>query len=690
MLKKLVHHGVAIFRLLVCFVGSGTTLANAEMGQLEVTPSNGITHSALLLDTAVRGNVNGLVATVTVEQSFSNDSADWVHGRYLFPLPEMAAVSDMEIHIGERVIRGEVQEKQAAKQTFEMAKKNGKKAGLVEQHRANLFSVNLSNIGPGEKISTRITYVDRVFLRDDTFELRLPTTITPRYITGQPKNLSINKLKPSNPILDVSLGWASATDQVADANLITPPQAHQLSPATTHHFSLDLIINPGIATNGVKSKSHQISTQFGSGNQISIALKSANEPLDRDLILNWQARDTAEIQAAFFQQTVTRDDISDYYNMLMVMPPQLAIQSLPRDVTFVIDTSGSMSGTSINQAKQALLKALAHISVNDRFNIIEFNSRYSSLFKQSQFATSDHLYAAKRWVRSLDSGGGTEMIGPLRFAMQKRHASERLHQIIFLTDGSVGNEAELFQMINQQLGNARLFTIAIGSAPNNYFMRKAAKFGRGFYLQIANSNDVAEKIEQLSRRIQQPVMQNIKIKWPEDVEQFPQNITDLYAAEPLVIIAKSKQALTELTVEGELNQQKWQQRLSIGKPATTSSDERLDTVWARAKVEHLMDSLLTHPNQTEEIQNMVTKLGVQHTIATQFTSFVAIEQQLTRPDSATAKHHNVPNLMPHGSTMQAPQTATPATLLQLLGSLLLLLTVIWQQITPSRWPSEIA
>ncbi len=681
---------VWVFTLLLCMLQTAWANPEGAMGHLEMIGASGQKRTAVLLNTDISGDVDGMIAVIKVEQAFTNQSPEWMHGRYLFPLPAMAAVSDLEIQIGERIIRGEVQEKIQAQKNFAAAIKAGKKAGLLEQHRANLFSVNVANLAPGEKIITRLSYVDRVQFSNDLFELRLPTTLTPRYITGQPMPTNEDEVEFNPRDLEVQGGWAAATDKVPDAPEITPPQAHSLLPADSHQFSLSLRVNPGLATNGVLSPSHAVRNQHAMADALLVELSNGSGPLDRDLVLHWQARDAANTQAAFFQQTMSHDDQTEYYSMIMVTPPQVGIHALPRDLTFVIDTSGSMGGTSIQQAKKALLQALSHLDVNDRFNVIEFNSRFTTLYGKSQYATPNNLLAAQRLVMGLEAGGGTEMSGPLSFAMQNPAEEGVLKQIVFITDGSVGNEAELLGMIKDQLGEGRLFTVAIGSAPNNFFMRKAASFGRGIYLNINKLSEVSEKIEQLSRRIQQPVMQNIRVDWPFKVEQYPQKLPDLYAGEPLVLIAKSDRPVSEVSVNGELQGQTWRQRLKNSAHNQALDTQRLNTVWARSKVEELMDSLLISPEQADNIRLQVIELGLRNQLATKFTSFIAVEREISRPESSSAKHSNVPNLMPRGSTMNAPQTATPATILQLVGGILLLLVLFWQSGPGFRWPAEIA
>jgi len=231
-------------------------------------------------------------------------------------------------------------------------------------------------------------------------------------------------------------------------------------------------------------------------------------------------------------------------------------------------------------------------------------------------------------------------------------------------------------LIHEKLGNARLFTVGIGSAPNAYFMRKAAKFGRGSYSYV-NPNDSANDVmSELFHKITRPVLRDIQIDWSSSVEHYPARVPDLYSSEPLIVLAKSDRPLNEIKLGGSLLGKQWQRTLQQETATTNELNDNannLDVLWAREKIAHLMDKLVTRELTMEETKPQITELGVAHQIVTRFTSFVAVEKQPSRPTSAKAKHHQVPNLMPKGSTMQAPKTATPATLLAIIGLLLMLL-----------------
>ena len=664
-----------------------TSLADTSTGELELTDRAQQQTLALLLDTAIVGEVNGLLANITVTQSFRNESDDWVNGRYVFPLPEGAAVDSLKIEIGERVILGVVKEKQEAIKTFEEAKRQGKKAGLLQQHRPNLFSMAVANIGPQEKIVATITFIDKVRYENDTFSLRLPTTLTPRYIPNAAIKLNAeqqaqfeNELRSQQDVeISSGMGWAANNTRVDDANDITPPQTHGVDTQASHYFSLDLSIKSGLDLQQVSSDSHKIVSNMIE-REVSVKLANGLEPMNADLTLSWTPIVGTAPKAAIFQQQLK----GDHFSMLMLTPPAVsAALSLPRDVTFIVDSSGSMAGQSMAQAKQALRDGLGYLTASDRFNIVDFDSSFATLFSSSQDVNSNTLNQARTMISRLHADGGTEMIGALRFALQSPSQSGYLRQIIFITDGSIGNEKELFKLINTHLNDTRLFTIGIGSAPNSFFMNKAAKFGRGSYTYINDVNQVQEKMARLFTKITKPVLRDLTIEWPTEVEQYPTRLPDLYAGEPITVLVKSKAPINNVKVSGAMLNTPWSQTLSLNTSGNSNSSN-LDTVWARQKVADLMDKYRTAELTKEQVKPEIVRLGVAHQILTQFTAFVALEQQPSKPELVKAKHKSVPNLMPKGSAMAAPKTATPATLLSLLGVMMIALGTLTRRLTRAK------
>jgi len=675
---------------------SANAYAKGNVGELSLEHDGSSNTQAVLLNTDISGNVNGLIASIKVKQTFQNNMSEWVNGRYVFPLPEGAAVDSFRMRIGERVIDGLIKEKEAAIKAFKAAKKSGKKAGLLNQHRPNLFSISVANIGPNEEVVTELTFINKVGFQDDTFSLTLPTTITPRYISNllvKPKEVKKQQKELEQSIqhalsetqhveIDSASGWANGIARIIDTYAITPSQTHSVGTQASHNFSLALSINAGLQLQEVVSDTHAISNHYLSNNNVEVSLSNTIEKMDSDVVIQWQATLGKTPQAAFFQQEFNKA----YYSMLMVTPPQVnSSLSLPRDVTFVIDTSGSMSGVSMRQAKQALHNGLDYLSSNDKFNIIEFNSSFSSLYPQSAIATNTTLSQAHAMVDQLEAGGGTEMFAPLKHVLNNQQDSNYLSQIIFITDGSINNESALFELIKNNLNNARLFTVAIGSAPNHFFMEKAAQFGRGTSTAINKLDQVNQQMAALFEKITSPVMRDLEVSFPQtsSVEIYPSVVPDLYKGQPLTLIVKSDKPITQANIEGQLVNTPWKQTLNLTSRNRQNTDN-LDTVWARQKVAALMDQLRTGERNHQDTKSDVVSLGIEHNIVTKYTSFIAIEQTVSRPAEVKAKQQNVPNLIPKGNTMPAPATATPATLLSLLGAFLILLSAIGKRINALR------
>ena len=431
-----------------------------QAGSLLMKMSQGYV-TATLLNMDVNITVNGLVARVSVMQEFKNDGPDWVEGVYVFPLSDRAAVDQMRLYIGDRFIEGEIREKGQARREYEDASRAGKKTSLVEQQRANLFTTSVANIAPGETVVVEIEYLEDIRFDDGAYSLRFPMTLTPRYIPGQ----ALPDRKGN--------GWSPDTDLVEDASLITPPM---VSASRGHRVSVSASVNAGMPLEIIASRYHPVSIGEAGGRYV-VTLAGSRVPMDHDFELLWRPVPAAAPRAMVFSEVI---DDQPYY-LLMVVPPETGEVShvpVPREMIFIIDTSGSMHGVSIEQARQALRRALDTLRPGDRFNVVEFNSYTNALFPASVPATAAYVDDAKNFVRRLDANGGTEMYPALQFALRSPVGEAYLRQIVFITDGAVGNEEGLFQLIEQQLDGARLFTVGIGSAPNSWFMRKAAEAAR--------------------------------------------------------------------------------------------------------------------------------------------------------------------------------------------------------------------
>ncbi|ULA63888.1 MAG: Marine proteobacterial sortase target protein [Nitrospira sp.] len=624
------------------------------------------------LKTDVRISVTGLIARATVTQEFTNPSLEkdaWAEGIYVFPLPETAAVDHLRMKIGERIIEGLIKEKAAAKKAYEQAKRDGKRASLVEQERPNMFTTSVANIAPGDRITVEIEYQETVRYDQGAFSLRFPMVVGPRYIPGTP--VVMEDQPPGN-------GWSLDTDRVPDASRMTPPVLHpgygQINP-----ISLSIDLAPGFPLGPIDSPYHEILTIAEPDGSRHITLRDDAVPADRDFSLTWRpAAGQAPTIAAFREQLG-----DDHYAFLMAMPPvgsEQPMSPVARETIFVIDTSGSMSGTSMEQAKAALLLALNRLTAQDRFNVIQFNSVTHVLFSQPQQVTPETLRKAVHYVDRLHANGGTEILPALKMALKGEAPATHLRQVIFLTDGQVGNEEELFEVIRSQLRASRLFTIGIGSAPNSHFMRNAAEFGRGTFTHIGSTSEVKAQMDAIFRKLERPVLTDITVAGLDDqIEMFPSRIPDLYEGEPVVVAIKGRALPSAVTITGMIGNRPWTAAVKLSEQ---DQHEGLSVYWARQKIAALMGQQRYGQDESATRQ-AILDVALTHHLVSRYTSLVAVDVTPVRPLHHLLQAHAMKTNLPDGQGYQAifglPQTATSGQLQILLGLAALLAGwLMWQ------------
>ena len=644
-------------------MANGPTPDQMQTGSLLMRMSEGYV-TATLLNTDVNISVNGLVARVSVMQEFRNDGSEWVEGVYVFPLPDEAAVDRMRLYIGDRFIEGEIREKEQAKKEYEQAKLAGKKTSLVEQQRANLFTTSVANIGPGEAVIVEIEYLEDIRYDDGTFSLRFPMTLTPRYIPGQ-----------ALPDRQGS-GWSPDTLLVNDASLITPPM---VGTSRGHKVSLQANVNAGMPLEIIASRYHPVNVSEAGG-QYLVALAAGQVSMDHDFELLWRPVPSSAPRGMAFAEMI---DGEPHY-LLMVMPPDSGDSSaarMPREMIFIIDTSGSMHGVSIEQAKQALQRALDGLQPGDQFNVVEFNSHANALFTTSVSANSSNVGIARNFVRRLQANGGTEMRSALRLALRTPPSESYLRQIIFITDGAVGNEEGLFELIEARLDDARLFTVGIGSAPNSWFMRKAAESGRGTFTTISALHEVGEKMDRLFRKLEHPQVTNIDLQWPSGtiVDSYPALVPDLYRGEPISVRVKAFGAFrpgASIRIAGDSVAGAWMCDLVLN---MDSQSPGVGALWARARIADLLDKGRRGADATET-RAAIVETALAHHLVSKYTSLVAVDKTPVRPAGNPLLSEQVPNLMPYGQSGSAifgfPATATNAPGLRFAGSIALLAALL--------------
>jgi len=634
------------------------------------------------LDTQVQMDISGMTARVVVRQRFRNTSDSWQEGIYVFPLPDTAAVDHMRLWIGERFIEADIEEKQIAEQIYEQAKSDGKQAGMVRQERSNIFTTSVANIAPQDEIVVEIEYQQDVHYEHGQFSLRFPMVVAPRYIAGNRLTGEISGFSGT--------GWAQNTDQVADASRITPLVA--VDPEFFDNpVSLQINLNAGMPLAVIDSPYHPLDISEVAEGGYQILLKQGTVHANRDFELNWQAHSGQEPRAAWFVEHRT-DAAAGHYGLLMLMPPaaeQIAFD-VPRELILVVDTSGSMHGASMEQAKAALVLALGRLQPADQFNIIQFSHTAYALFDQSVPASGQNLRQARHYVSALQADGGTEMLPALEMALDADPRPGVLRQVVFITDGAVGNEQALFQLIRQQLGNSRLFTIGIGSAPNSHFMTRAAEAGRGSFTYIGQVDEVQEKMQRLFSKLESPALTDIRLNWDQKVQQWPSTVSDLYAGEPVLVSVRSDYPLSKLDLRGMLGDQAWTRELQLQGGGSAAG---VHVLWARKQIRELMNDQSPDTDE-DELRESIVELARSHHLVSRYTSLVAVDKTPVRPVDAELDSQAMPVHLPEGWSAEKvfgvlPQTATSAQLQFIFGLISLILAgLIWQwkrrQVTGDR------
>ncbi len=630
--------------LLLFVIRTETAIADEQVWGLQMNSDSGV-FTELAIDTNILLDITGLVVRVEITQQFTNHGSQWAEGVYRFPLPTGAAVDRMHIRVGERLLEGEVQEKESARQTYQKAKEAGQTATIVEQQRDNQFETRLANIGPGESIEITIGYLQNVSYSDLTYHLRLPMTFTPRYEPGRSSG--------NEPAIATS----------------PAPQLVSAAQVTGHRLTLQASLVSAAEFAAIESRYHDVDIRQVD-NGYTIELLNPDELSDRDFELSW----TPALQSQPSASLTTFNDGESVYAQLMLAPPLAdSITPQAREVILIIDTSGSMEGDSLSQAKAALLHALKSLGNDDYFNLLQFNSNTEQLFDHSVPVTSSNLYVAQNFITSLRANGGTEMAPALETALTLPELPHLMRQVVFVTDGAVGNEAELLQKVARDLNESRMFTVAIGHAPNSWFMRKAAEIGRGSYIHIGKPDEVAEQMSALWGRIQIPALTDICVDWGDAAEYYPEVIPDLYAGEPLWLLARLPSEPTMIGLCGSLNGLEWNLDINGWDAAHSGAGEdNLAKLWARKKIEALEDSLMFGADP-ELTRLEITGLALDYGLLTRHTSLVAVDKTPRRDIGDSLALANIPGLLP-GTTQLAgyPKTAT-GWLAQLLLSVFVLL-----------------
>jgi Ca-activated chloride channel family protein len=572
--------------------------------------------SCPLKHTDVKAEITGFLSRVRVTQEFENNFSEKIEAVYVFPLPNNSAVDQMTMRIGERVVSGRIMRREQARAVYEAARSNGQVASLLDQERTNIFTQAVANIMPGEKISIEISYVETLKYEAGQYEFVFPMTVGPRYIPGS--------VDP------------------ADAAKITPQYAETRA---GHDISIEVNIDAGVPIEIVESKSHQIDAAMLTASSYNVKIKDSDTIPNKDFVLRYDVSGK-RIEDAILTH---RSPKGGYFTLILQPPDNPRIEDVtPKEIVFVLDTSGSMSGFPIEKAKESMKMALDGLNPRDTFNLITFAGDTYVLFPEPVSATPENMAKAQTFLESRSGGGGTEMMKAIRTALDPSDAQGHLRIVCFMTDGYVGNEGEIIAEI-QKHPNARVFSFGIGSSVNRELLDKMAEEGRGEVEYVALNDDGSAAAKRFHERVRSPLLTDISLDFGNlgVADVYPSRINDLFSAKPIIVKGRFKNAGSGVVkIRGKFMGQETVREISVTFPESEPRHDVLATLWARTRIDELTRQDYT--NSKPDITKAITDLALDFGLMTKFTSFVAVEERIVTDGNQQPRRIDVPVARPEG------------------------------------------
>ncbi|MDQ2746862.1 MAG: VIT and VWA domain-containing protein [Acidobacteriota bacterium] len=581
--------------VLVCSIGASAQ----TQGALEAFDKKGVEVGACpLKHTSVKADVSGFLARVTVTQEFENNFAQAIEAVYTFPLSQNSAVDSMTMLVGARTIHGKILKREEAREIYEAAKNEGKTASLLDQERPNIFTQAVANILPNEKITITISYVETLKYEDGSYEFVFPMTVAPRYIPNSVK--------------------------AEDANKIAPPVA---ASRAGHDISIEVVLDAGVPVEAIRSNSHEIETANLGSSSANVKLKDETTIPNKDFVLRYDVSGK-RIEDAILTH---RDERGGFFTLILQPPDTFRNEDVtPKEIVFVLDTSGSMSGFPIEKAKEAMKLSLDNLYPNDTFNLITFAGDTHILFDAPVLATQANLEKAKNFLESRSGGGGTEMMTAIKAALEPSDAQGHVRIVCFMTDGEIGNDLEVISEV-QKHPNARVFSFGIGQSVNRFLLDKIAEEGRGEAEFVALEDDGSKAAKRFYERVRTPLLTDVSIDWNglPVADVYPNRIADLFSAKPVIVHGRyTKAASGTIKLKGKIGGIETTREIAVVFPETESRNDVLATLWARQRIDDLMKQDyqgIQNGNAKPEVQKTIANIGLEYHLLTQFTSFVAVE-----------------------------------------------------------------
>ena len=592
--------------------GSGAMLASFLPGDEQ----NGYTKELPLplKHTDVHAQIVGYVSTVDVTQQFENPFDRKIEAVYVFPLPEKAAVSEFVMTIGERRIRGILREREEAEAIYAEARAQGYQASLLTQHRPNIFEQKVANIEPGHRIDVNIRYFHTLAYRDGWYSFVFPTVVGPRF--NPPGSTDPVQALPRTPIQPTGPGVA--------VQYLRP---HERS---GHDIAISVDLDAGVTIEAIDA-SHSIDEVRTGDDAASIELANRTTIRNRDFVLDFKVAG-GRIKANLLTYANPEAAGQGYFTMMLYPPDGLKdLRRHPLEMVFVLDCSGSMVGQPIAQAKAAVIGALDRLEPKDTFQVIRFSNNASRFGDEPIRATRRNIDRAKRYVQSLNGSGGTQMIEGIRAALDFPHDPRRLRFVSFLTDGYIGNEAEILREIHGSIGASRIFSFGVGSSVNRYLLERMAVMGRGAVAYLGLHDSGREVMNEFFDRISHPALSDLEIDWGgmQVSDLYPSRLPDLFVGRPVIVTGKYRGEPGNLNVHGQAGGERIDFSLQSG--GADTGHAFLPQIWARLRVADLMDRRVWANDPYGELEGMIRRTALEYELMSDYTAFVAVDASQPPP-----------------------------------------------------------
>ena len=559
-----------------------------------------------LKSTSADVKVAGVIADVMVTQTYKNEGKKPLEAIYIFPASTRAAVYGMKVTIGKRMIVAKIEERDEARHHYEQAKQDGKTASLLEQHKPNVFQMNVANILPDDVIEVELNYTELLVPTDGIYEFIYPTVVGPRY-SNQP-----------------------AANALPSQRWVENPYLHQ-GESPTYSFDINVDLSAGLPIQNVSCPSHKVDLHYDGLARALIRLDpSENGGGNRDFIVRYQLAGR-QVQSGLLLYQGEKEN----FFLLMLQPPKrvLVSQIPPREYIFIVDVSGSMHGFPLEISKKLLKDLIGNLRPSDKFNVLLFAGGSSVLSAQSLPATAENIHQALNFIDRQRGGGGTELLPALKRALALPRSETYSRTVVIATDGYVTVEEEAFNLIRGHLGDANMFTFGIGSSVNRHLIEGMARVGMGEPFVITKPEETREKAEKFRKMIESPVLTKVRADFGKfevyDVE--PLSLPDLFSERPVILFGKWRgQPAGQVTLRGMTGNGPYVNKMDIGREEPLQSNSPLRYLWARHRIALLSD--YNHLRNDSERVKEVTQLGLSYNLLTCYTSFVAIDTEVRLVD----------------------------------------------------------